>query len=180
MPDLFLKSISIGNRRNTRQYCYFLDDSLSFLLPGISMINTFVEIIVVYVVSIFVFAVNDVRIHGIVCIVDTDIPGTHTMFGLLVEVDAEIQTMAGGKAVIVTPGDVAGFLNRAIGPDDDCCLFGDSDTSTGIEYSGSSCINAVTELMAEIEADAVAAVIFVGEPSALVDGSALKTVIGLG
>lgn len=34
--------------------------------------------------------------------------------------------------------------------------------------------------MAEIEADAVAAVIFVGEPSALVDGSALKTVIGLG
>ena len=62
---LFLKSISIGNRRNTRQYCYFLDDSLSFLLPGISMINTFVEIIVVYVVSIFVFAVNDVRIHGI-------------------------------------------------------------------------------------------------------------------
>ena len=46
-------------------------------------------------------------------------------------VDAEIQTMAGGKAVIVTPGDVAGFLNRAIGFDDDCCLFGDSDTSTG-------------------------------------------------
>ena len=112
MPDLFLKSISIGNRRNTRQYCYFLDDSLSFLLPGISMINTFVEIIVVYVVSIFVFAVNDVRIHGIVCIVDTDIPGTHTMFGLLVEVDAEIQTMAGGKAVIVTPGDVTGFQSE--------------------------------------------------------------------
>ena len=81
------------------------------------MITTFVAIIVVYVVSIFVFAVNDVRIHGIVCIVDTDIPGTHTMFGLLVEVDAEIQTMAGGKAVIVTPGDVTGFLNRAIGPD---------------------------------------------------------------
>lgn len=46
------------------------------------------------------------------------------MFGLLVEVDAEIQTMAGGKAVIVTPGDVTGFLNRAIGPDDDCCLSG--------------------------------------------------------
>ncbi len=88
MPDLFLKSISIGNRRNTRQYCYFLDDSLSFLLPGISMINTFVEIIVVYVVSIiFVFAVNDVRVHGIVCIVDTDIPGTYAMFGFLVEVD---------------------------------------------------------------------------------------------
>ena len=55
-----------------------------------------------------------------------------------------------------------------------------SDTSTGIEYPGSSCINAVTELMAEIEADAVAAVIFVGEPSALVDGTVLKTVIGLG
>ena len=36
------------------------------------------------------------------------------------------------------------------------------------------------ELMAEIEADAVAAVIFVGEPSALVDGTVLKTVIGLG
>ena len=33
---------------------------------------------------IFLFAVNDVRIHGIVCIVDTDIPGTYTMFGLLV------------------------------------------------------------------------------------------------
>ena len=42
-----------------------------------------------------------VRIHGIVCIVDTDIPGTHTMFGLLVEVDAEIQTMAGGKACLL-------------------------------------------------------------------------------
>ena len=52
------------------------------------MINTFVEIIVVYVVSIiFVFAVNDVRVHGIVCIVDTDIPGTYAMFGFLVEVD---------------------------------------------------------------------------------------------
>ena len=51
------------------------------------MINTFVEIIVVYVVSIFVFAVNDVRIHGIVCIVDTDIPGAYAMFGFFVEVN---------------------------------------------------------------------------------------------
>ena len=36
------------------------------------------------------------------------------MFGLLVEVGAEIQTMAGGKAVIVTPGDVTGFLNSCL------------------------------------------------------------------
>ena len=121
MPNLFLKSISIGNRRNTRQYCYFLDDSLSFLLSGISMINTFVEIIVVYVVSILVFAVNDIRIHGIVCIVDTDIPGT--IHVVSVEVDAEIQTRL-AEGGIVTPGDVAGFLNRAIGFDDDVAFRG--------------------------------------------------------
>ena len=97
MPDLFLKSISIGNRRNTRQYCYFLDDSLSFLLPGISMINNFRRNHRSIRCIHFCICCNDVRIHGIVCIVDTDIPGTNTMFGLLVEVDAEIQTMAGGK-----------------------------------------------------------------------------------
>lgn len=97
MPDLFLKSISIGNRRNTRQYCYFLDDSLSFLLPGISMINTFVEIIVVYVVSIFVFAVNDVRIHGIVCIVDTDIPGAYAMFGFLLKLTPRFKRWLAGR-----------------------------------------------------------------------------------
>ena len=183
MPDLFLKSISIGNGRNTRQYCYFLDDSPGFLLvgglAGASMINT-VIVIIVCVVSIFVFTVNDVRIHGIVCIIDTDIPGTHTMLGLLVEVDAKVQTMAGWQAIIVAPGDVAGFLNRAIGPDDNCRLLGYSDTSPGIEYPGSSYINAVTELMAEIEAEAVAAVIFVRKPSALVDGTVLKAVVGLG
>lgn len=88
--------------------------------------------------------------------------------------------MAGRQAIVVASGDVAGLFDDSIGADDNSSLFGDSDTSTGIEYPGSSCINAVTELMAEIEADAVAAVIFVGEPSALVDGTVLKTVIGLG
>ena len=88
--------------------------------------------------------------------------------------------MAGRQAIVVASGDVAGLFDDSIGADDNSSLFGDSDTSTGIEYPGSSCINAVTELMAEIEADAVAAVLLVGEPSALVDGTVLQTVIGLG
>lgn len=80
------------------------------------------------------------------------------MFGLLVEVDAHIQTMADRQTIIVAIGDVAGFLDRAVGLYDDGFPFGNSDTPAGVEYPRSPYINAIVEFMVEAKADIMTAV----------------------
>ena len=52
-------------------------------------------------VDIFLFGIYDVGIHGVVKVVNADVPRTHTVFGLPVEVDADVQPVGGRKLIVV-------------------------------------------------------------------------------
>lgn len=88
-----LKSIGVSHGWDARQYRQLLYDSLFSCFSGggassVSLIISFKIIVVDIFPIVLPLAVNQIGIHGIVGIIDADVPGAHTVFGLLVEVDA--------------------------------------------------------------------------------------------
>ena len=106
--------------------------SLVYRVIIIIIITSGIEIL------LFPLAVDQIGVHGIIDIVDTDVPDAHAVFGLLVEVDAQVQAMAGGKTVVVTSGDVRGGFYTTFGTYDDGFPFGHGDASAGVEYPRSA------------------------------------------
>jgi hypothetical protein len=61
--------------------------------------------------SLFVGAVYQGRVHGIVYIIYTDVPDTHAMPCFLAEINTYIEPVRGGKAIVVAVLDIISFLN---------------------------------------------------------------------
>lgn len=133
-------------------------------------------VIIIHIPFHLPFAVHDIRVHGVVGVVQADVPGSHAMFCLLMKVDADIQAVVRRQTVIVALRYVTSGLRAAVGTDDDGSAFGYGDTAAGIEYPGDTCVYTFTELMVQAEADVVAAVIFIRKPVSLTDAAVGKTV----
>lgn len=112
-------------------------------------------------VDIFLFGIYDVGIHGIVKVVNADVPRTHTVFGLPVEVDADVQPVGGRKLIVVPVRNVVFLTDTTVGLDDDGLPFGYSHVASGVEYPRSTYIDAVAELVVQAEVHTVTAVVLV-------------------
>ena len=74
------------------------------------------------------------RVHSVIGIVKADIPCARPMFGLLVEIDAEIQPVTGRQPVVIPVRNIAGMFDASVGFQDNGLLFGYGGGPATAEY----------------------------------------------
>ena len=102
------------------------------------------------------------------------------MFGLLVEIDAEIQPVTGRQPVVIPVRNITGMFDASVGFQDNGLLFGYGGGPATAEYPWGANVNAIAELMINAEIDAVPAVILIRKPFSIIDSAVLELAVGSG
>ena len=168
----FLESVCIGHRGNAGQDRPLLDDGFGRFADYLGNMSVFVYRDFRYLVHSL--GVYQIGVHGIVGVVEADVPGAHAVLGLLVEVHADVQAVGGGQAVVVAPRYVVGLFGAAVGLDDDRPPLGNGEAASCVENPRSTYVDAVAEAVVHAEVDAVTPVVFVGKPPTVVDAAVRK------
>ena len=121
--------------------------------------------------DIFFFLIDKIRSHGIVGVIDRNIPGLHPAAQFLMEIDAQIQPVADRETVIVAMGNIVNQVARCRSG----TLLGNRSRSSRIEDPGDPYIRFLAESMVHTEVDVVAAVVFIRETLAVVDRPVLES-----
>ncbi len=142
------------------------------------------------------------RIHGVVCIVKTDIPDTHSVLGLFIEINPYVQPVARRQPVIIAMFYVIGLsnirgivINRIVvviesqnkaivcsiaRTDDGCFFFGNSTGSSCVKHPRGTDVDAFAEFMVESQINIMAPIIFVWKSLSIVDSTFSKFAVAFG
>ena len=126
--------------------------------------------------DIFFFFIDKIRSHGIIGVIDRNIPSLDAVAQFLMEIDAQIQPVADRKAIIVSTGNVINQVTRCR----PCTLFGNRSRSARIKNPSDPYIRFLAESMVYTEVDVVAAIVFIRKTFAVVDRPILELAITLG
>lgn len=120
--------------------------------------------------DIFFFFIDKIRSHGIIGVIDRNIPSLHAVAQFFMEIDAQIQPVADRKAVIVSMGNVINQVTRCR----PCTLFSNRSRSARIKNPSDPYIRFLAESMVYTEVDVVAAIVFIRKTFAVVDRPVLE------
>lgn len=142
------------------------------------------------------------RIHGVVCIIKTDVPDTHSVLGLFIEINPYVQPVARRQPVIIAMFYVIGLsnirgivINRIVvviesqnkaivcsitRTDDGCFFFGNSTGSSCVKHPRGTDVNTFAEFMVESQINNMAPIIFVWKSLSIVDSTFSKFAVAFG
>ena len=125
-----LEFISVRYGRNTGQQCQLFDNNLFFIR------GCHIGAVVIIIPVLFrpLCGVYQCRVHCVIGIVKADIPCARPMFGLLVEIDAEIQPVTGRQPVVIPVRNITGMFDASVGFQDNGLLFGYGGGPATAEY----------------------------------------------
>ena len=126
--------------------------------------------------DIFLFLIDKVGSHGIIGVIDRNIPSLHATTQFLMEIDTQIQPVTDGEAVIVAMGNVVDQVARCRPG----TLLGDRSRSARIENPSDPNIRFLAESMVHTKVDVVAPVVFIRETFAVVDRPVFEPAVALG
>lgn len=179
VPSLFLGSVDVnGEEGAERCYC-FLSSDLDFLLPNVSVVGAFMRVVMMCIMSVFMFTMGSIQVRNVMYVMSASVPNARAVFNLLIRISTRVRAVTNKGTMVIAPKSMANFLGETVKPSSSYYLFKSDSASANVRCPKDSYVGTIARLVTRVRTSTITTIVFMKRPSTLISNAILGAIVNL-